>query len=282
MKTEKNLEWGSILNALNTTHDLTIRGMCKLLKTGRTWVKRHVIPQISENMIYLPSHRGGEGKGVNWATVAARQLGRGDIVEAKWFCRQDFYDLISRSVTSVTRQTIRLPVEMFVSDKEAYKSKYVSFADKIAEVNQDRNLSDIKKISKLNILYKTQEDLWVSCMSEDMSCIVEEGLCSVTARSKVEPTHCDYNVVAEMDKWVAPHDVLEYGDCDEQVYRKFFAYGFLRIEIKIKGEDGKTGEKVFYLSEQNPYRHQYVNQYLVFNYAVWLKYKDIILANNAS
>lgn len=282
MRSEKNLEWGSILNALQTTHDLTIRGMCKLLKTGRTWVKRHVIPQISENMIYLPNHRGNEEKRVNWAMVAARQLGRGDIVETKWFCRQDFYDLISRSVTSVTRQTIRLPVEMFVSDKEAYKAKYVSYAEKIAEVNQDYNLSDITKVSKLNTLYKAQEDQWISCLSEDMKYIVEEGLCSVTARSKVEPTHCDYNVVAEMDRWVAPHDVLEYGDCDEQVYRKFFAYGFLRIEIKIKGEDGKTGEKVFYLNEQNPYRHQYVNQYLVFSYAVWLKYKDIILANIAS
>lgn len=282
MKYEKNLEWGSILLALQTTHDLTIRGMCRLLKTGRTWIKRHVIPQISENMIYLSSHKGDGDKRVNWAKVAARQLGRSDIVEAKWFCRQDFYDLISRSVTSVTRQTIRLPVEMFVSDKEAYKTKYFWYSDKIVEVNRDNNLSDIKKVSQMNNLYQEQANLWLSFISEEMKAIVQEGICSVTARSKVEPTHCDFNVVGSMEKWVAPHDVLEYGDCDEVVYRKFFANGYLRIKIEIKGEGGKVGEKVFYLCDQNPYRHQYVNEYLIFNYAVWLKYRNHILEFNES
>jgi hypothetical protein len=233
-------------------------------------------------MIYLPNHRGDGEKSVNWAKVAARQLGRGDIVEAKWFCRQDFYNLISRSVASVTRQTIRLPVEMFVSDKEAYKAEYYSYSDKISEVNQDRNLSGTKKVSMLNKLYQAQANLWLSFLSEKTAEIVDEGLCSVTARSKVEPTHCEYNVVAEMDRWVAPHDILEYGDCDETVYRKFFANGYLRIEIKIKGEDDKTGEKVFYLYDQNQFRHQYVNEYLIFNYAVWLKYKNDILGFSAS
>ena len=43
MKHEKNLEWGSILNALETTHNLTIREMCRILKTGRTFLKSLII-----------------------------------------------------------------------------------------------------------------------------------------------------------------------------------------------------------------------------------------------
>lgn len=282
MKHDKNLEWRSILHALETTHDLTIRGMCKLLKTGRTWVKRNIVPQISENMIYLPCHRGKEGKGVNWAKVAAWQLGRDDIVESKWFCRQDFYDLIKRSVVSVTKQTIRLPVEFFVQDRAAFKARYYAFSDKITEVMQDKSISDLKRVLALNNLYQKQADLWLSEMTEEMAQIVEEGECAKTPRSKIEAMPCTYDVVPEMENWIAPHDIMEYGDCDEQIYRKFFAYGYIRIEIQIKGEEDKICKKVFYLNEPNPYRHEYVNEYMVFSYAAWLKYKDVILANSTS
>jgi hypothetical protein len=282
MKHEKNLEWGSILNALETTHNLTIREMCRILKTGRTWVTKNVVPQISDNMIYLPSHRGNSKNRINWAVVAARQLGRGDIIETKWFCRQDFYDLISRSIVSVTKQTIRLPVELFVKDKSVFHAKYSEYSNKIFEVNQNVAMPDMKKISLLNKLYQEQEEFWHTVLSEEMALIVEEGECGKTSRSKVETTHCNYDVVSEIERWVAPHDVLDYGDCDEQVYRKFFAYGYIRIELQIKGKEDKISKKVFYLNDPVVYRHQYVDEYLVFRYSTWLKYKNEILAGTIS
>lgn len=281
MKHEKNLEWGSILYAIQTTHDLTIREMCRLLKTGRSWVVKNIVPQISENTIYLPTHIGNDKNRVNWAVIAAYQLER-ESVEAKWFRRQDFYDLISRSIVSVTKQTIRIPVEFFVKDKAAFREKYSKCSEHITEVNHENSFSDLKKITLLSKLYQERQKLWLSELSEEMALIVEEGECANTPRSKVEPTHCEYDVVSDIEKWVAPHDVLEYGECDEQVYRKFFANGYIRIELQIEGKEDKISQKIFYLYDLNVYRPQYVDEYAVFRYSTWLKYKEQILAGNVS
>ena len=51
---------------------------------------------------------------------------------------------------------------------------------------------------------------------------------------------------------ISVHDLKDYGDCDEEIYRQLFLDGCYRLEINIPGENGILSKKVYYLKPEPP------------------------------
>lgn len=298
MKHEKNLEWQATLDAIETTHNLTARDICNILKTSRTWVNWYVTsnPKMQESKINLPNGRGANTNGkkqVNWVYLAAKALGKeGELTASNWYCIEDFENLIRNSVFSVTRQTIQIPVEIFISDHEKFKDEYNKLQKEIENTATDCAISDRDRFQRIGKMVFQQENLWREYVSEEKSLIVSAGDCSNKGRSKIERTPCEIgDIIRHLNNLVAPHELKGYGGTDEQVFRKFFKEGYIRVELHFEGqisdaegepdEQGRkprrnvAGEKIYYLKDPNPIKHKYIEQYVTFSYQEWLKYKIV-------
>lgn len=266
-KRDKNLEWSAALEALNSTHTTTIKDICRQLKASRGWVNEYITPHISESKIYLPTGRGEGSNGVNWAYIAAKALNRPDLTEANWYKTEDYLKFIESSISKITRQTIYLPVEMFVKDKEEFAVLYKRYEEKIIGIiNEGLNAKNIKAYSRLIF---EQNGLWKTMLAEENETVVMAGDCAGVGRSKVEHIPCEINVMENIAHWIAPHDIKGYGDTDEEVFRRFFKHGYYRLEFLIEGKSGKSARKVYYLEDVNLPKHQYVDQYFTMRYDVW-------------
>lgn len=266
-KRDKNLEWDATMEALRSTHTTTIKDICRQLKASRGWVNEYITPHISESKIYLSSGRGENSKGVNWIYIAAKALNRPDLTEANWYKTADYLKFIEHSISKITRQTIYLPVEIFVKDKEAFSSLYKQYDAKLMTIiSEGLNAKNIKEYYRLVV---EQNSLWKTMLTEEAKLAVEAGDCAGVGRSKVEHIPCEVNVMDNIANWIAPHDIKGYGDTDEEIFRRFFKFGYYRLEFAIEGKNGKSARKVYYLEDKHNPKHQYIDQYFTMRYDVW-------------
>ena len=273
---DTNIEWAAMLDDLENHYTLSIRDICNKLKSPRGWVNTYITPRLTDKII-LPSGRGKNAKkGVNWAYVAGAMLGR-RITEMIWYRESDFYELLKTSVKKVSRQTYRIPCEFVVKDVKEYSDKFLQLSKELADLRTTTAIPINQKFVKAMRLERQRTDLWREYLKDELKPIIDEGECSNTGRSKVKPIPVEYDVVSQLDRWIAPHDIKEYGDTDEIMFRTFFRDAYYRIELGFESKDGRQGRKVFYLFDEEMPKHQYVDQYVTLRYDIWLCYKDEIM-----
>jgi len=268
---EANINWEEVLNALQTTHTLTIRKICQYLKVNRWWVSKYICPLLEENKIYLPNGMANK-KLANWVEKASIALNRSDLKESCWFKNEDFYNLLRNSVTEVSRQTIQVPTELFIDDdqKDEFKRQYDEYSEQIGIILQyDR--FDEKKVSELNKITNKRKALWLTLVTDEKKLIYNEGIGLYNKRTATERTVVkpDFDIVDKLLSWVSPSDIKDYGDSDEQIYRMFFNEGYYRIDLQINDSD--KGKKVYYLEDTEKIPYHYVNQYIPYQYDKWIK-----------
>ena len=77
-----------------------------------------------------------------------------------------------------------------------------------------------------------------------------ENTQDTTKRKLAEAVPVDNIKIQDIyDIWVAPHELKDYGDSDELIYRKFFREGYIRIELHIPDVNGCVGKKIFYIPD---------------------------------
>lgn len=276
-KKENNQEWKATINALKTTHTLNTKDICKILRASRSWVNTYVLPYLRDDRILLPTGLGaGSGNSTNWVQVAAKDLGRKDFTEIVWYNRQKFDELVARSVGSVTRQTIRLPAELFISDKTGFRQAYDAFVEKEKSLLKELDCDENKKFNELLHVNSKQEKLWHSWVDENLAGILSEGQCSFNRKTSIPVVDLSLDAAAHRDRWIALSDVMDFGDTEVQKLREFFKKGCLHIEMDFHSVEGKKCRKVFYMPDLQPIKHRYVDQYLTFSYSVWLEYRNVI------
>lgn len=274
---DKNIEWAALLSDLENNYTLSIRDMCCKLKASRGWVSTYITPNLPDKII-LPSGHGKDAKtSLNWAFVASEMLGR-KITEKLWYRQTDFDSLMSKSISSITRQTYCVPCEFFVTDVKAFSDEYDAYSKELADLRETASIPTNRKFISLFRLEKKRSDLWRTYLREELKDIVSAGECYTTGRSKVDriPVELD-NVVSMMDSWIAPHDIKNYGDTDEMMFRRFFNEGYYRIELGFESKEGTACRKIYYIKDGQMPKHKYVDQYVTLRYDVWLTAKSIIM-----
>ena len=56
----------------------------------------------------------------------------------------------------------------------------------------------------------------------------------------------------QLEDMISVHDLKDYGDYDEEIYRQLFLDGCYRLEINIPGENGILSKKIYYLKPEPP------------------------------
>lgn len=53
---------------------------------------------------------------------------------------------------------------------------------------------------------------------------------------------------------MAVHDIMDYGDCEETIYRELFNNGYIRVEVVINNDTNGISSscKVYYISDPEP------------------------------
>ena len=73
--------------------------------------------------------------------------------------------------------------------------------------------------------------------------------------------------------WVAPHELKDYGDSDELIYRKFFREGYIRIELHVPDVNGEVGKKIFYIPDNEYLPSEPNEKRILVSEKDWKEYK---------
>ena len=229
--------WEETLELLKTEYMLSLRNICQIMKASREWVNQYISPNVRK--IYLDNGYSVNGKTkVSWTQMASLFLNDPKYIkDSIWINEQDFEELIERNIVSCTRQTIRIPVEMLVEEEryddfiDEYNNLDAAYQIAQAEVGQASILGYSAVFRKCQQAKRRRDN----CFREYLSLKGKRLLLSevnITKRKEVFPVEVplpdDY-----IQHWKAPHDLKDYGDVAENIYRMFFRDGYTRIEISF-------------------------------------------------
>ena len=231
-------QWEDCVNALDEEYTLTLKDMCKILKCSRAWATRYLKPHL--HYIYVGN---GAGKSANYLLKAKAMLGRSDMNETTWYSKKEFEELIKNNLGQCTRQTILVPIEKLIDvDKLAFFLKTFTPLDAIIE--------EFKKNENIE---------WLNHTINEHDQIIEQNIdarfkdaykdlpsCYKRTLSPVIPIQKDFKEF-DLHNLIAVHDIKEYGDCDETIYRKIFLKGCVRTVLRLPDQNGEISEKVYYV-----------------------------------
>lgn len=241
---EKQFEtWEQLLEALQTEYTLSFKDVCKLFKASRSWVTQHIKPYVKS--IYITNNRRGNAQhGADWLYMASMVLNR-RITESIWFHTEELFDFIENNcIYSITKQTKSVPVSYLMSDQN--KKLYLKeLKERQQEIEQEENY-----YKKLDLKLELRECYIKYLNTDEKTQKLYENTQDTTKRKLAEAVPVDNIKIQDIyDIWVAPHELKDYGDSDELIYRKFFREGYIRIELHIPDVNGCVGKKIFYIPD---------------------------------
>ena len=239
--------WDELLEALEKDYTTSFKDVCRAMKASRAWTNRYIRPFIKS--VYVRNNRRGEGfSGINWIKIAATKLQR-DMTESIWFNTAEFNSYIVQSVSSVTKQTKRIPKTYFIPG-----NLLEQFHTEREELRTQMKNAGVSSWMKLNDRY---QELWNEYIPQDEA-VKElfEAHLGVTERTKAPAVSVPLPD-GFMQKWKAPHEMKDYGDADETLYRDMFANGYIRIEVRLPDENGEIGQKIFYMPDPDSVHAKY-------------------------
>ena len=96
-------------------------------------------------------------------------------------------------------------------------------------------------------------------LDEDTKTLYDNRLLATSKRSIVSNVPVNVDIRNVFREWVAPHELKDYGDTDELVYRMLFANSYIKIVLHVPDVDGVLGEKIFYVhNNMHKYRQEKV------------------------
>lgn len=253
--------WNKLLDALRYEYTTSLKDVCKMLKASRDWVNTYVRPNVRST--YLNNNiRAERSTGVNWVRMASIDLEK-EMSESVWFHTKDLQAFIRDSVSSVTKQTKAVPVTFFMTCNA--RNEYT------AELHvYDEMIYNTKSIPKRARLFLERDQCYLKYIYDDNA--TNELLThrmNVGKRSLAPATPVSLPETPIAD-WVAPHDIKEYGDADETIYRHFFREGYIRIEVNMPALNGVIGKKIYYVPDPDPITDE--GQTLIFSEEAWQHY----------
>lgn len=269
---EKLRTWPEAIEALSTTHTISVQDICQILHAPRSWVNRFVLPHVDK--IYLPDgKRAGKEVNTNWKEVAAIQLGK-DMQDSTWCNKEDFENLIMGSIISVTKQTKLIPAELLVQDKKAFAEEYNSYTEKMEElVGYLKQYPDspMDKYSELANLRKMQKQCYRRQLSNEGRQILRSNMPSAATPDKTKSIPVRLPSVP-IEKWIAPEDMKDFAELEETGHKYFFKNGYVRILLSFVEANGNAVKKMFYVADAETLYHKYVEEYVLISEEVWQMY----------
>lgn len=219
----KEERWNACLKALKNDYTLDIKGACKMLMCSRTWIKKYIQPYVHN--IYLSQH---------YTYIAGHSLGEENLSSSVWLHAKEFEKHVLSHITNVTRQTISVPIELLIDpDKvEVFRMRYI-------EIDQNPMLMRSIKNKEINELIE-------GCLSLTGKILYIDFPALYNNRTKAPAVPFNISNL-DISKLMAAHDMKDYGDTDEEVYRELFCIGACRLELHVN-----ESKKIYYYLPEDP------------------------------
>ena len=168
--------------------------------------------------------------------------------ESIYLDKEAFNNFIRESITSCKKRSKKVYKTYFIKPTEikAYYQEQLELYIKIMSKSLDKGEKEtlIEQIESLYLKYAKNK-----LVKE----IIHPAIAYQTKRSDAE--FIDVPVPdAPIENWMAVHDLMDYGDIEETIYRNLFKEGCIRIEIKMPNKSGiirDTG-KAYYVEDPEP------------------------------
>ena len=251
--------WEACLSELRYEYTLSFKKMCRILKCSRNWAVRYLKPHL--HYIYLAN---GSGRNTNYLRIANIILGR-NMTESTWYSKNEFEKFILNHIKSIRRQTINIPIELLIKEDklEYFKENFIPFK-KIKE-----NLESTNAIDLFEKRVKEREQLIKECLSQRGN-ILWKNVPSKYKRTDSPSVECKLDVI-DIYEFMAVHDLKNYGDTEEEIYRDLFSKGCYRLVLKIPDIHGHISEKIYYLQPQNEFSEMKSAEMILVNYADYVR-----------
>lgn len=246
--------WHDCVHAMQTEYTLTFKDLCKRLKCSRSWAVRYLKPHL--HYIYLSN---GSGQSPNYVRAANRSLDRNETAST-WYSETEFNELIKNYIVSATRQTINIPIEYLV-DRDKVNLFYANFVS-LERLNSTKNINEYYElIDRRNAVMKhCATDIGLQIWEDEPSPYKR----SETPAIKVTPNEINTKQL------LAVHDLKDYGDSDEEIYRILFKQGAIRLVLELPDSDGVISQKIYY--QKDPLKITDTIEWVLVKYQNYLEY----------
>ena len=251
--------FNACIKALEEEYTLSFKDICKTLKCSRSWATKYLKPHL--HYIFISN---GAGRTANYVLLVNSKLNRTN-TETTWYSKTEFECFIKNHITEITKQTEVIPIELLIK-KNQIKEFQESFLSKerlretIIRANSDKEIEQLlKKRNEIFKKYASPEGLKIW-----------QDLPTQYKRTDTPSIKCSLKEI-NIYNLQAVHDLKEYGDTDESVYRNIFISGMYKIIVEIPDEKGNISKKIFYLPDEKN------NQNLIHSIEpIFIKYKYVI------
>ena len=249
----------SLLEACKTKYTLPFKQACQMLKCSRSWAQNYIRPYVP--CIYLRNGiRGDVQKGINYAKLISQQCGRTSN-ESIYLDKNAFNEYIFHSIVSCQKRSKRVCASYFMKPDQyrnylfnLLKLRFKTYTYNVYECgNYDEYMQLLKEISELYRQY----------IDEDILQVIG------TPTSRFKRTDSEYIDVpipdTPIESWKAVHDLMDYGDIEETIYRQLYQNGCLRIELRLPDKNGeiKSAGKIYYILDPEPIVSQTIPENLL-------------------
>lgn len=241
--------FNALLDAATTQYTLSYRDACKALKCSRKWADEYIRPNVP--FIYLSNGK-GTGK-ANYARIVSSEVNwrREEKIaysnESVYLDREEFYNFITSHIVSCQKRSKAICKAYFVKP-EKLENYYKDATDLLLRLTNE------KKTTTQKILSEKLDNLYLEYAANNyVKQYIPRSIVLKTKRTSAKFIDVPYPD-CQIEEWMAVHDMMDYGDVEETIYRELFEQGYIRIEVKIPDKDGviKDKGKVFYITDPNP------------------------------
>ena len=152
-----------------------------------------------------------------------------------------------------------------------YKEQYNILNEQVEQLRQkakaSKSIVDIIKTTKVITLRNTcHKD-----MLTETGSILYKNLPDITKRGNPQRISIPYKDIPDISTWIAPHNIKDYGQTDELIYRNFCKNGYARIELSV-ATNGKIGQKIYYVPDPQALKHISLDNYITITLSNYLQY----------
>ena len=273
-------DFDKLCYSLKNQYTLGFKKSCQMLKVSRSWMNSYIRPFVPA--IYLSTGIGNRPM-PNYHKIAFAKLGiKTPPKDQIFFDKQEFTDYVFNHIVSCKKRAKRLLKIMFMSEEQK-KAYVLDFEQKILEeeLAEKAFMNGTITATELRQAHRDRAECWKAYVPEN----VLNELQIVENTKRTDAPFVDVDLPdAPISEWTAVHDVLDYGDVTETIYRHFFEEGKIRLELSFPSpKTEKTAKKIYYVSDPDEVAIMQINDEFanfIDNLGINQDATDSLIANN--
>ena len=234
-----------LLKACQTTYTLPFKHACQMLKCSRSWAQNYIRPHVP--CVYLSNGIRDNGQyRINYARIVSERFGKASD-ESIYLDEKAFNKYIFQSIVSCQKRSKCVCASYFMNPSQ-YKNYLFNLVDlryKLCTCKPEDAVESLRLLHEISKVYRQYIDT-------DILQIID------TPASCFKRTDSEYIDVpvpnAPIASWMAVHDLMDYGDVEETIYRRLYKNGCIRIELRLPDKNGevKNSGKIYYITDPEP------------------------------